>query len=61
MNVRSDNDSKGLLNITILLVEGLIAKYRKERKINSDSSGQKYVHLSNGSIQSYEICHTFTV
>ena len=30
-------------------------------KINSDSSEQKYVHLSNGLIQNFEICYTFRV
>ena len=27
-------------------------------EINSDSSERKYVHLSNGLIQSFEICHS---
>ena len=30
-------------------------------EINSDSSERKYVHLSNGLIQSFEICYTFRV
>ena len=30
-------------------------------EINSDSSERKYVHLSNGLMQSFEICHTFRV
>ena len=54
-------------NITETKLGGLIVKYRKctintrMNKINSDSSEQKYVHLSNSLIQSDEICHMFTV
>ena len=33
----------------------------RKNKFNSDSSGRKYVHLSNGLIQGYGICYTFTV
>ena len=33
----------------------------RTNKINSNSSEQKYVYLSNGLIQNLEICYTFTV
>ena len=33
----------------------------RTNKSNSDSSEQKYVYLSNGLIQSFEICYMFTV
>ena len=33
----------------------------RTNEINSDSSERKYVHLSNGLIQSFEICYTFRV
>lgn len=33
----------------------------RTNKINSDSSERKYIHLSNGLIQGYGICYTFTV
>ena len=41
-----------IVNIRIFLVEGLVAKCISE---------QKYIHLSNGLILSYEICHTYTI
>ena len=33
----------------------------RTNEINSDSSEQKYIHLSNGLTQSFEICYTLTV
>ena len=48
-------------------LEGLLPSNEKHaintctNKINSDSSERKYVHLSNGLIQGYGICYTFTV
>ena len=33
----------------------------RTNEINSDSSERKYVHLSNGLIQSFEIRYTFRV
>ena len=33
----------------------------RTNEINSDNSEQRYVHLSNGLVQSFEICYTFRV
>ena len=64
------NDSKDLLSVMVLLKQsqnGLLPSNEKRAMnthtngINSDSSEQKYVHLSSGLIQSFEIRYTFRV
>ena len=69
-NASSFSDNKGLLSVRVLLEgskkgsllsNGKCAINTRWNKINSDSSEQKYTHLSNSSIQTYEICYTFTV
>ena len=61
------SDSKYLLSVINYWNKVMLPSNEKRtmntrtNEINSDSSDRKYVHLSNGLIQSFEIRHTFRV
>ena len=64
----SSSDSKYLLSVLLeQSYNGSLPSNEKRvmntrtNEINSDSGERRYVHLSNGLIQSFEICYTSRV